>query len=99
MNKNKILITMRCHSLGYQCFTEDVVLDCLNHREVKTTILRTSLSHGSMSVSANERNLRELWKEKEKCGPVFSGAAVRHTSKCRVGSGFQVYLEDHLHLG
>lgn len=36
MNDNKIPTVMRCHSLGYQGFTEDV-WGCLNHREVKIT--------------------------------------------------------------
>lgn len=52
MNNNTIPRIMKCHLLGYQCFIEGVVLDCLNHREVKTTFLRTSLS-----VSANEGNM------------------------------------------
>lgn len=62
---------MTCRSLGCQCLIEDVVLDCPNHRESKTTFLRTTLSCVSMSMFANERNSGELWKEEEKEGTIF----------------------------
>ena len=68
-----------------------------HYREVKTTILRTSLSHGSMSVSENEGNLWALEGRRENVGVAFSGVVVSPLSRCRVGSGFQMYLEDRLH--